>query len=126
LPADLPVISDEETGVALCLGQLLYSLDNLRAAAQLLSSPRIDAARVCRLAVQERCERALLHIAEIAKTYAPGQGPWVYLRQHLHQSHVPRTDAWPHWTRLVSHSGITHEGPTRTDWLCRHTPTLIP
>ncbi len=109
LPADLPVISDEETGLALCLGQLLYSLDNLHAAARLLSSPRIDAARVCQLAVQERCEPALLHIAESAKTYAPEQEPWVYLRQHLHQRHAPRTDALPHWTRPVSHSGITHE-----------------
>jgi hypothetical protein len=32
---------------------------------------------------------------------------------------VPRTDALPHWTRLVSHTGITREGPPRTDWLCR-------
>jgi hypothetical protein len=54
LPADLPAISDEEIGVALCLGQNPYHLDVLRAAAQLLSSPRTDAARLCRLAERER------------------------------------------------------------------------
>ena len=45
LPADLPAISDEEIGVALCLGQNPYNLDSLRVAAQFLSSPRIIVAR---------------------------------------------------------------------------------
>jgi hypothetical protein len=120
LPADLPAISDEEIGVALCLGQNPYNLDSLRVAAQFLSSPRINAAHLCRLAVQERCEPVLLHIAEVAKKYAPEQEPWTFLREHLRPRRVPRTDALPHWTRLVSHTGITREGPPRTDWLCRH------
>lgn len=47
LPPDNPMISDEEIGIALCLGQHPYSLDHLRAAAQLLSSPRVDAAKLC-------------------------------------------------------------------------------
>ena len=120
LPPDNPAISDEEIGIALCLEQNKYSLDQLRAAAQLLSSPRVNASRLCRLAVQERCEPVLLHIAEIAKKYAPEQEPWSFLRKHLPPRRVPRTDALPHWTRLVSYSGITREGPPRTDWLCRH------
>ena len=119
LPADLPAISDEEIGVALCLGQNPYNLDFLRVAAQFLSSPRINAARLCQLAVQERCEPVLLHIAGIAGKYVPEQEPWVSLRKHLRPRRVPRTDALPHWTRLVSHTGITREGPPRTDWLCR-------
>ena len=120
LPLDLPAISDEEIGVALCIGENPYNLDALRAAAQFLSSPRIDAARLCRLAVQELCEPVLLHIAKVAKKYAPEQEPWAYLRQHLPSRRVPHTDALPHWTRLVSHTGMTREGPPRTDWLCRH------
>ncbi|MCW5554025.1 MAG: hypothetical protein KIS67_17950 [Verrucomicrobiae bacterium] len=121
LPPDNPSISDEEIGVALCLGQNPYSLDALRVAAQLLSSPRTDALRLCKLAVQERCEPALLHLAEVAKRYAPQQEPWVTLRQQLPPRHVPRTDALPHWTRLVSHTGVTaNRGAPRTDWLCRH------
>ena len=121
LPADLPAISDEEIGVALCLGQNPYSLDALRVAAQLLSSPRINAARLCRLAEQERCEPVLLHIAEIAQKYAPEREPWATLRKQLRPRPVPRTDALPHWTRLVSHTGVTvNGGSPRTDWLCRH------
>lgn len=120
LPADFPAISDEEIGVALCLGQNPYSLDALRVAAQFLSSPRVNAARLCRLGVQERCEPVLLHIARVAKEYAQEQEPWGYVRQHLLPRRIARTDALPHWTRLVSHSGMTRDGFPRTDWLCRH------
>ena len=121
LSADLPTISDEEIGVALCLGQNPYNLDALRAAAQLLSSSRTDAARLCHLAVQERCEPVLLHIAGIAEKYAPAQEPWATLRKQIHPRPVPRTDALPHWSRLVSHTGVTaNGGSSRTDWLCRH------
>ena len=121
LPPDNPAISDEEIGVALCLGHQPYHLDNVRAAAQLLSSPRVDAARLCRLAVRERCEPVLLHIAAVAERIAPALEPWAYLRQHLPPRPVPRADALPHWTRLVSHTGVTARGgPPKTDWLCRH------
>lgn len=120
LPPDNPSIGDEEIGVALCLGQNPYNLDALRVAAQFLSSPRTNAAVLCRLAVQERCEPVLLHVAAIAQKYAPRQEPWAYVRHHLRPRPVPRTDALPHWTRLVSHSGTTREGPPQTDWLCRH------
>ena len=76
LPPDNPAVSDEEIGIALCLEQHPYDLDRLRAAAQLLSSPRVDIARLVRLAVQERCEPVLLHIAKVAEKYAPEQQPW--------------------------------------------------
>ena len=121
LPPDSPAITDEEIGIALCLGQHPYELDHLRAAAQLLSSPRVDAARLCRLAVEERCEPVLLHIAGLAVRFAPDLHPWNYLRCHLPPRPVPRTDALPHWSRLVSHTGVSaNGGPPRTDWLCRH------
>ena len=121
LPPDSPAVTDEEIGIALCLGQHPYELDHLRAAAQLLSSPRVDAARLCRLAIQERCEPVLLHIAGLAGRLAPELPPWDYLRLHLPPRAVPRTDALPHWSRLVSHTGVTaNGGPPRTDWLCRH------
>jgi hypothetical protein len=121
LPPDNSAVSDEEIGVALCLAGQPYRLDNLRAAAQLLSSPRVDAAKLCRLAVEERCEPVLLHIATVAERFVPALEPWSHLRQHLRPRRVPRTDALPHWTRLVSHTGVTARGgPPKTDWLCRH------
>jgi hypothetical protein len=70
------------------------------------------------MAEQERCEPVLLQIAEIAKKYRPEQEPWATLRNQLHPRHVPRTDALPRWTRLVSHSGVTaNDGSPRTGWL---------
>src|SRR6185369_4250915 len=105
LPPDSPAISSEEIGVALCLGQLPYALDHVRAAAQLLSSPHVDAAHLCRLAVQERCEPVLLHIAQLAERFAPDLEPWASVRRNLPPRPVPRTDALPHWSRLVSHTG---------------------
>jgi hypothetical protein len=121
LPPDNPAISDEEVGLALCLGQLPYNLDHLRAAAQLLSSPHVHTAKLCWLAIQERCEPVLLHIANVAERFAPKLEPWAYLRQHLPARPVPRTDALPHWTRLVNYTGVTAQGgPPKTDWLCRH------
>ncbi len=121
LPPDSPAITDEEIGIALCLGQHPYELDHLRAAAQLLSAPRVDAARLCQLAIQERCEPVLLHIAGLAARFAPDLHPWAFVSLHLPPRSVPRTDALPHWSRLVSHTGVTaNGGPPRTDWLCRH------
>ncbi|MDA1277309.1 MAG: hypothetical protein O2960_25155 [Verrucomicrobia bacterium] len=121
LPPDNPSVSDEEIGIALCLGQHAYNLDNLRAAAQLLSSPRIDAERLCRFAVQERCEPVILHLADLARRFALELQPWAYVREHLDRRPVPRTEALPHWTRLVSHTGVTaSNGPAHTDWLCRN------
>ena len=102
LPPPIPVMELKVIGVALCLGQHSYDLDQLRAAAQLLSSPRVNATRLCRLAIQERCEPVLLHIAHLAGRFAPELEPWVYLRRHLPPRPVPRTDALPQWSRLVS------------------------
>ena len=120
LPADAREISDEEIGIALCLGQHAYDLYYLRAAAQLLSSPRVNAACLCRLAIKERCEPVLLHIAKIAQRFAPDLQPWSLLRAQLPPRHVSRSDALPHWTRLVSHTAVTaNGGPPQTDWLRR-------
>ena len=120
LPPDDRAISDAEIGVALCLGQHPYNLDNLRAAAQLLSSPRVDGAKLAQLAVQERCEPTLLHIAAVAQRFAPALQPWAHLRRYLRPRPIQRTDALPHWTRLVSHTGVTMQGgPPKTEWLCR-------
>jgi hypothetical protein len=121
LPPDSPGISDEQIGVALCLGERPYDLDALRVAAQLLSSPRVNPARLCRLAIQERCEPVLLHIARLAQRFVPELEPWAWLRNHLPPRSVPHSEALPHWSRLVSYTGVTARGgPPETQWLRRH------
>jgi hypothetical protein len=120
LPPDSPDLSDEEVGVALCLGQHPYNSAFIRAAAQLLSSPRIDPARLARLAVMERTEPVLLHIANSAARVALGAQPWASLRTHLSQRRTSLPDVLPHWSRFVSQTGVTpFGGGPEIKWLWR-------
>ncbi len=120
LPADAAALSDEEVGVALCLGQHPYNSAFIRAAAQLLSSPNTDAVRLTRLAVMERVEPVLLHIATVAARFAPEAHPWAYLREHLRQRKPTPPDALPHWSRFVSQTGMTpFRGGPDIKWLWR-------
>ena len=121
LPPDHPELSDEELGVALCLGQHPYNSAYIRAAAQLLSSPTIDSARLAKLAVMERVEPVLVYIATVAASFSPEEQPWAYLRQHLPQRIACPKDALPHWSRFVSQTGVTApSGGPDIKWLRRH------
>ena len=88
LPPDQPNLTDEEIGIALCLGEHTYNSAFIRAAAQLLSSPRTDCTRLARLAVMERVEPVLLYIAQVASRFAPEAQPWGYLRAHLPEKKI--------------------------------------
>jgi hypothetical protein len=110
LPPDVSGLSNEELAVALCLGQHPYNSTFIRAAAQLLSSPSTDAPKLARLAVMERVEPALLHIAAVAARFAPEVQPWSYLLLHLPQRLVCPPDVLPHWSRFVSQTGVTSFG----------------
>lgn len=124
LPSDHPDLSNEELAVALCLGQHPYDSAFIRAAAQLLSSPRTDAPRLARLAVMERVEPVLRHIGNMAERFAPEAEPWAFLRRHLPQRLSCPPDALPHWSRFVSQTGVTSfAGGPDIKWLRRHEPT---
>jgi hypothetical protein len=121
LPPDHANLSNEEIGVALCLGQHPYNSTYIRAAAQLLSSPRSDSPKLARLAVMERVEPILLYIAHIAERFAPEAKPWSYLRRHLPPRLSCPPDTLPHWSRFVSQTGVTSfSGGPDIRWLSRH------
>jgi hypothetical protein len=121
LPPDDPQMSDEELGVALCGHP--YNPTYIRGAAQLLSSPRTDTAKLARLAVLEGVEPVLVHIAKIAARYAPAAEPWSYLLRNLPQSQDVPSDSLPHWSRFVSQTGVTpFGGGPSIKWLCRRGP----
>jgi hypothetical protein len=123
LPADHANLGNEELAVALCLGQHPYCSALIRAAAQLLSSPNTDAPRLVRLAVMERVEPVLLHIADVAARFAPEAEPWAFLRRHLPQRLPCPPDALPHWSRFVSQTGVTSfAGGPDIKWLQLHEP----
>ena len=120
LPPDDRVLTDEEIGVALCLGQHRYRPVYLRAAAQLLSSPKVDPFRLCRLAVMERAEAVLLFIADVAARFVPQAEPWLHLRTHLLRRRSVPPDVLPHWSRFVSQTGVTpFAGGPDIKWLIR-------
>ncbi len=120
LPPDHPAIPDEEIGVALCLGQMPDNPWLVRAAAQLLSSPGIDPARLARLAEMERVEPVLLHIAAAAEKVDGALEPWATLRRALHPRRTIRPDVLPHWSRFVSQTGYTPAGRGQhIEWLGR-------
>src|SRR5208282_1040055 len=93
LPPDNPAIPDEEIGVALCLGQMPDDPWFIRAAAQLLSSPRVDPQRLVRLGAMERVEPVLLHIAAACQRAGEASEPWVTLQRQLPLRRKVRTDA---------------------------------
>lgn len=119
LPPDNPAIADEEIGVALCLGQMPDEPWLIRAAAQLLSSPRVDPHRLVRLAEMERVEPVLLHIAAASERVGGVSEPWVTLRRQLHPRRTVRTEALPHWTRFALLPGLTRDGYAPPQWLAR-------
>jgi len=123
LPSDQSVLTDEELGVALCLGHHPYHAVYLRAAAQLLSSPRVDPIRLCRLALMERVEPVLLFIATAAQRFTPQAEPWRHLRTHLRRRRSVAPDVLPHWSRFVSQTGVTpFGGGPDIKWLYRREP----
>jgi hypothetical protein len=123
LPPDHSALTDEEIGVALCLGQHSYRPVYLRAAAQLLSSPRVDPVRLCRFALMERVEPVLLFIAEVAARFTPQAEPWRHLRTHLRRRRSVPPDVLPHWSRFVSQTGVTaFGGGPDIRWLNRREP----
>ena len=119
LPPDSPTISDEEIGVALCLGQMPDDPWLIRAAAQLLSSHRVDPQRLARLAEMERVEPVFLHIAAACQRVDEALEPWATLRNRLHPRRTVRTDALPHWTRFAILPGLTRDGYLPPQWLMR-------
>lgn len=119
LPPDNKAISDEEVGVGLCLGQMPDDPWFIRAAAQLLSSPKVNPQRLARLAKMERVEPVLLHIAAASERAGGLAEPWATLRRQLHPRRTIRTEMLPHWTRFAILPGLTRDSYAAPQWLKR-------
>ncbi len=112
----LAIFSDEELVVLLLLGEHPFEPFAIRCAAPLVSL--CDLPRLARLAKQERTTRPLAHIARAGCAHDPDQtGRWRTLLHLLDHPPVVSAGRLPHWSRFVSHTGVTRHGPPRTDWL---------
>ncbi len=109
-------LPDEELVALLLLGAHPFEPFAIRCAAQLVS--RCDPARLARLARLERVARPLAHIAGAGLAHDPARAAqWRDLLGRLGRLPPVPAGRLPHWTRFVSHSGLTRRGGPRTDWL---------
>jgi hypothetical protein len=122
LPFDMPSgassISDEELTILLIIGENPYEPNAIRCAAQLARSSKIRAEQLARLAIMEKCERVLAHIARAGVTHDPeGSGFWSDLLQRISPPPPRQEPHLPHWSRFVSMPGIQRGGIAATRWL---------
>ena len=111
-------ISDAELTILLLIGENPYDPHAIRCAGQMARSPNVNAARLAKLAIMEKCERVLAHIARAGVTHdADGHGFWQELLNALPlMPEAPEPDL-PHWTRFVSMPGIQRSEMVSPRWL---------
>ena len=111
-------LSDDELTILLLVGENPYEPTAIRCAAQLARSSSIDASKLAHLAVMEKCERVLSHIARAGIAHdEEGAGFWKALLNHLPAISIKPEPNLPHWTRFVSMPGIQRSGIAPTRWL---------
>ena len=111
-------LGNDELTILLLVGENSYEPAAIRCAAQLARSPDIRPDRLVRLAVMEKCERVLAHIARAGATHDPdGAGFWKEILCLLPDQPPRAESALPHWSRFVSMPGIQRHGPVPATWL---------
>ena len=111
-------LGDDELTILLILGENAYNPSAIRCAAQLARSSHIQSARLSQLAVMEKTERVLAHIARAGVGHDPEGAPlWRDVLDRLQRA-TPRPEPMlPHWTRFVSMPGRQRSGPAPIHWL---------
>lgn len=118
--ADL--LSDTELTLLLLLGQNKYNPTAIRCAAQLARSPHVGAASLAKLAIMERCQRVLAHIARAGVTHdVDGKSFWLEVLSEISPTPERVEPELPHWSRFVTMPGIQRGGIAETRWLTPHT-----
>lgn len=118
IPTPANELGNEELTILLIIGENSYEPTAIRCAAQLARSPGIMSAQLARLALMEKCERVLAHIARAGIDHdADGAAFWQDLLNRLHAPPARQESALPHWTRFVSMPGIQRDGSAQTRWL---------
>ncbi|MEO5916930.1 MAG: hypothetical protein ABIS50_22065 [Luteolibacter sp.] len=104
-------LTNEELAVALLSPSALYSQQRLRMGAAMLAAEGNRPESIANLALRERCETVVRHIALCGHEVEPQNPFWDKLLGLLPASDwVPQPDALPHPTRFVAMTGITRNG----------------
>ena len=117
-------LTNEELAVALLSPSALYSQQRLRMGAAMLAAEGNRPESIARLAIRERCETVVRHIASCGHEVEPENPFWEKLLGLLPASRsVPQPDALPHPTRFVAMTGITRNGiGNRRQWIRPRAP----
>ena len=111
-------LSNEELTILLLIGENPFEPTAIRCAAQLARSGDISPARLARLAIMEKCERVLAHIARAGVAHDPeGIGFWNNILRLLPNQPWRQEANLPHWSRFVSMPGIQRRGHVPPTWL---------
>ena len=117
-PPSTQALGDDELTILLLIGENAYEPTSIRCAAQLARSPLITPAKLVRLAVMEKCERVLAHIARAGIDHDPeGQTFWQAVMSELPTTPLRTEPDLPHWSRFVSMPGKQRSGIAPTRWL---------
>jgi hypothetical protein len=111
-------LSDEELAILLMIGENPYEPTAIRCAAQIARSPFVDPLRLAKLAVMEKTERVLSHIARAGIDHDPdGVDFWRAILNRLPPMEIRQEPDLPHWSRFVSMPGRQRAGIAPTLWL---------
>jgi hypothetical protein len=117
-PVGVEQFSNTELALALLNPALRYHPQTLRLGAAMLSAEGNLPVEVARLAVMERCETVVRHVAEAGQRFEPQNPFWAGLLGVLGASPPPRPGVLPHPTRFVAMTGMTRRGvETVAEWI---------
>lgn len=111
-------LGNDELTILLLIGENPYDPTAIRCAANLARSPDIRPERLARLAVMEKCERVLAHIARAGAAHdSEGRCFWNEILRLMPAQPARREADLPHWSRFVSMPGIQRHGVVPATWL---------
>lgn len=104
-------LSNEELAIALLSPSAAYSQQRLRMGAAMLGAEGNRPGTIVNLALRERCETVVRHVASCGLDVEPDNSFWQELLDRLPAGHsLSPPDALPHPTRFVAMTGITRDG----------------
>lgn len=104
-------LSNEELAIALLSPSAPYSQQRLRMGAAMLAAEGNRPESIASLALRERCEAVVRHVASCGHEVEPENSFWDKLLGLLPSGHPELPlDALPHPTRFVAMTGITRNG----------------
>jgi hypothetical protein len=118
-------LSNEELAMALLALALPFSQFRLRMGAAMLSARGTSPIVLGTLALQERNESVIKHIATCGQQVEPENLFWRELLDKVASAKVYPPDVLPHITRFVAMTGVTRRGKeTVMQWIRPHWPIV--